>query len=124
MEKLKNFYWYFSIISVKICSFLIMVMCTGIPFYLAYISNDYTIWKIGISFIFMVGPIWAGYVGLKSTNNPLYRNNPFTLNKKWVSTAPNGLTALEALSVKPYDTPDEKELKQFNRNKKIDQLLK
>lgn len=124
MEKLKNFYWYFSIISVKICSFLIMVMGIITPFFIAYLAHDFTIWKIGVSFIFTGGLIWVGYVGLKSTNNPLYRNNPFTLNRKWVSTAPNGLTALEALSIKPYDTPDEKELKQFNRNKKIDQLLK
>jgi hypothetical protein len=126
-KKLEQLQQVVGCIFIKICGIAIILMSiafTPLQYSNLYVRNNghpTTGTIVGcIIFFLIVFPI--GWYTLLRTNNPITRFNIFTLNPKWKNTMKYSMEE-RPIQLFELDSPDENELKKFNRDKKIDKIL-
>ena len=114
----------FSCISVKILNILfILISLVFTPFLFYYCGAKFTFLNISVLISISLIIFWLGWKGLLTTNHPLNKFNLFTLNPKYKGTReksfdedPSGFFKVDELN--------ESEVIAYNRDKKLNKLLK
>ena len=114
----------FDCISVKVLNILMILISfvfTTFQFY--YCDDKFTLLNVSVLIFFSLVIFWIGWKGLLTTNHPLNKYNLFTLNPKYKGTREKSFDE-DPVNFFKMDELSEKETITYNRDKKLNKLLK